>query len=291
MQETFKKSKFKILSIFCVFAFILGICVPFVMSKNNTYANSSTFIEQNEYTLSFRGFPFTLVDDEDTGYLASSIYLSFSGTSTVQITLPRVMTTAGEDFNYQTITLLKETTTRYRNTSTHNVAFYSDKDYVVNYGNPNTETALVNYPISQIDFYFYGNEFSELMNCDRVYGYSYGNYPSVKRYYRFYSSSGVKYAELYLTCPNFVRTGDDSDHIEDIDIVRIDRSEYVKTIVQTKEVYVNGVETFSGVFNSVRNGVEAFLDFRIFNDFTLGHIFAIVLSLSCFVFILHLLKK
>lgn len=284
----------RILAFLGVFAVCFTFLLP-TLNFNNVSAKSTTFIQQNDYTIGicgFNGIAIDYTDDETYCTLASMPFLSFDGGDSEFVKI------SFNEFNgdwpiYKTYNLSKVSATKYQLIGSIPVAFYSKNEYD-NTLNPYSEQGLINLNCNQIDFYVKTPNASLedfYARVTTIFGYNYGTYPNIKKLYNFEDVNGETVGQLYLTFPSFVRTSGDNDYIYSDEVIKIDRSEYIRTEIVRDEVIIDEVNDYKSFFTVIKNGMMSFFGITIFGDFTVGHFVAIALSFVAFKFLLHIIAK
>lgn len=311
MDKTKKTKKTIYIIISIVLFSIMTFC--FLIPKNKTFASEivsgDDFIKQYEYTLSLGTLSQIVVYDDGTywEYSIDNCYLSSSGTE-CYFSYPTLLnnTNNNYEFNQYTYTtvLLDKHTNSERTRYTYNtfanlsplivsaVRYTTDGgqrvaiagDLQVTYIEINLPNA---YTISDL---FKNNLKSRELLYRRNVNTGYGTeslLTSNKRFYDFNVDSPL--LTSYISTTNL--SGDTSvilptNYIYQDEVIKIDRSEYVNTIYEI--VYVDPIDN---PIKAIVNGVGNFFNTELFPNFKLGNIFVILLGVSFFGFVLHLLVK
>lgn len=278
----------RILAFLGVIAVCFAVCLP-IINNNNVYANTN-FMQNNDYTIGVPTFSFTTQDDDDYIAISNPMFISLfdkvNARPEITFSMP-TFDSYNDELYYQSFTLDFISGTKYNKKGDFILACFSDNEYYADA--PYSEQALIGVSLTNIDFYLKVSADTFFYDLDHIYGYSYGTYPNVKHVYKYLDYDGVLLAELYLTIPISSRTGMEYNYTDNF--LCVDRSAYVEEKVITEYVYINEVDTFNGLYESIKVGISNFLNISLFGDFVVGHLFAIILSLSAFAFLMHLLVK
>lgn len=270
------------------FAFCIGLCS--FMPITNVKANSTNFIQENDYTIVLPSFTYNILNTnnnvEDLCYTGQTMYLGFNvETGTVQFSFPTLVNT--DMVAYVTQNFNKNTTTKYVLDGEQYILFYSPQVYdkTINLGY-NAPYDLL--PVSEITFFNKSSNFETFFESYyRYVGYTYSNTKVVTM---FYDANNVVIGEIYYTLDLGRNVTTYSKNFSGIS-TKIDRSDYVSVIRETEKIYIDEVDDFKSLYTTIRSGISNLLGTKIFGDFTLGHTFAIMISLVGFTFLFHIIVK